>query len=229
MKKLKTMIAVLVAAATLCVACFALTGCGENAEGTYTVAMDSKTFFGAQEVKDDIASCPGKYVKINQLYMMMCPSLMNAEGNMDVQQAKNVENYYIVKLELKGGNYTLTKTVKTEEAGKKLTGYEGEGDLAVTLTFTGKYTEDKSDKTKVTLATPDKVTGRVVVAGAGAAYCRFSANYANIDVPVADIDDILYPGKFFYYFNSMYFVDCGDTFEAMTVTIDKEATTFAKA
>ena len=92
------------------------------------------------------------------------------------------------------------------------------------LTFNGKFTVDGS---KVTLAVPTKVDANVTpVAGMADAYTRFGGTYTDVSADASDAE--AFPGKFFYYFNTLYFVENADV-SPMTVTVDSANKTFTIA
>ncbi len=202
----------------------ALSGCGgASVEGTYTTTYDGDSYVAIAAVENDFANDPGVHAKFDRLLNFMCG--YNAEAARKGEAHDNVTDLYTATLELKGGNYTLTKAFKTNpsDASKAAMGIEEGHTAALKLVFNGTY---KAEGTKVTLATPASVGGSVYIGTAGAAYTRFAGNYETIDVKAADIDDLLYPGHFLYYFNTEYFIDAGVPAEQVA-TLNTETSKFS--
>ena len=77
---------------------------------------------------------------------------------------------------------------------------------------------------KVTLEVPTKVDAQVTpVAGMADAYTRFGGTFTDVSADAADAET--YPGKFFYYFNTLYFVE-NAAVSPMTLTVDSANSTF---
>ena len=101
--KLNKLVALVMAVLT---ACALLVACGGGAkvDGTYTVALDSNTYFAAQEVKNDLDGTDKRpdgsdaQVGFSRLFGMLDSRV--AEGTA-------VAAYYTATLTLNGGNYTL--------------------------------------------------------------------------------------------------------------------------
>ena len=213
--KLGSGIVTLVATFALALACLAFTACGETEKGTYTTVIASHDYYAVQSVKDYMTNNPGKYVKTEQLFQMLNSDIAT-EG--EFKTSGGVADYYTVKLELKEGNkYTLTKQFKMGENAGAMTQMPEDKKPEIRLEFHGDYTVDGD---KVTLKAPESLTGNFVAAGEGIVYTHFAKNCENINLKKADMDDIEYPGKFFYYFNTQYFV-ISETVTDMTVTLDK--------
>ncbi|MBQ4381191.1 MAG: hypothetical protein II794_00470 [Oscillospiraceae bacterium] len=215
---MKKTIALVLAALMLCAA---LASCGgPKVDGTYTVSMDSVSYFSTQAVKNDREGTDMRpdgseaRVPFSTLF-----------GMLDTRVGKNekVDNYYTVSLELKDGSYKLVKkfAVNLDYVADAVKGMMSSEIPTLELTFTGKYT---ADGTKVTLAVPTKVEANVSpVAGMADAYTRFGGTYMGESASAADPD--VFPGKFFYYFNTLYFIENSAVSE-MTVTVDAANGTF---
>ena len=217
MKNLKKIAALLLVAVTMCAI---LASCGgKSVDGTYTVTLDSKTYFAAQEVKNDMPETEKRpdgidaMVPFSRLFGML-DDRISGDG---------VTGYYSVTLQLTNGNYTLTKKINvdmahvTQQVKDMMTG----DSPVLELTFSGTY---KADGTKVTLNAPTKVEGNVSpVAGMADNYTRFGGTYTDVSETSSAAD--AYPGKFFYYFNTLYFVENSSVAD-MAVTVDQDNSTF---
>lgn len=227
MKNIKKAIALVLASASLATVMVGATSCGKKIDGTYTVVVDSVSYFNNAEVKSDLAADPGKYVKLDKLYTYLNGNIAEKDGDNYVIKTSGtgVADFYTAKLDLSGSTYTLTKTIKvdTTAATYSSLGLPEDKTACMELVFSGSFT---SEKETVTLAKPEKVTGNMTLAGAGAAYTRFASNFEEIDVSSADYDDIMYPGRFFNYFDSLYFVDT-TKYEDMTVVVSTDTMTFS--
>lgn len=215
MKNFKKVLAAALAALMI-VATAAFAGCGEDEKGTYTKVIASHDYYAVQEVKDYMAENNGKYVATDTLFTLLNSDIADAEGN--IKTSDGVADYYTVKLELKDGNlYTLTKTFKMGADAEAKTQLSEEQKAEIRLEFGGSYTAEKDT---VTLKAPDTLNGNFVVAGAGVAYTHFATNCEDINLTKSDMDDLVYPGRFFYYFNGAYFT-VSDKCEDMVVTLDR--------
>lgn len=217
--KLNKLVALVMAVLT---ACALLVACGGGAkvDGTYTVALDSNTYFAAQEVKNDLDGTDKRpdgsdaQVPFSRLFGMLDSRV--AEGTA-------VADYYTATLTLNGGNYTLNKKIAVDMTyvNDAVKGMMSTDLPMLELTFTGKYTVDGG---KVTLEVPTKVDAQVTpVAGMADAYTRFGGTYTDVSADAAD--DTNFPGKFFYYFNTLYFVE-NAAVSPMTLTVDAANSTF---
>ena len=228
MKKVRKLLAIALTAATLCTL---LTACGgKDVSGTYTQTINSKTYFSAQEVKNDMPETEKRpdgseaMVAFNRLFGMLDSRV--AEDVAGTSSAAGVSDYYKVSLELSGDKYKLTKSfnVDMDYVSDQVKGMMGgEADKpTISLTFTGTYTAKDST---VTLEVPTQVDAQVSpVAGMADSYTRFGGTYMNTSETTASTDG--FPGRFFNYFNILYFVESSGT-SAMTVTVDKNAGTFS--
>lgn len=218
--KLKKMIA---AAAAVLMACSLLTACGGSAkvDGTYTVKVGSEAYFAAQEVKNDTEQTDKRpdgsdaQVPFSRLFGMLDSRV--AEGT-------DVPDYYTATLVLSGETYTLTKkiAVDMEYVNDSVKDMMSTELPMLELTFSGKFTTEDG---KVTLAVPTKVDAMVTpVAGMADAYTRFGGTYTDVSAEEADAEQ--FPGKFFYYFNTLYFVE-SSAVSSMTVTVDSANGTFS--
>lgn len=229
MKNLKKALALALASASVATVMVGLTACGgKKVDGTYTVTVDSVSYFTNAEVKSDLAADPGRHVKLDKLYTFLNGNIADkdADGNYVIKTSgTGVADFYTAKLVLSGTTYTLTKSIKVDKTAATYAslGLPEDKSACMELVFSGSFTNDKGT---VTLTKPEKVTGNMTLAGAGAAYTRFGANFEEVDVAAADYDDIMYPGKFFNYFDSMYFVDTAK-YEDMTVTVVTDTMTFS--
>jgi hypothetical protein len=194
---------------------------GPKVDGTYTVSLGSNDYFAAQAVKNDLESTDKRpdgsdaQVPFSRLFGMIDTRV--AEGT-------NVADYYTATLTLNGGTYKLTKKIAVDNdyVSDAVKGMMSTDIPMLELTFTGSYT---ADGTKVTLSVPTKVDANVTpVAGMADAYTRFGGTYVGESADAADAD--AFPGKFFYYFNTLYFVENAAVSE-MTVTVDSANGTFA--
>ena len=221
LKKLIAAVSAILMAGSILVACG---GNGGNAaskvDGTYTVKVGSVAYFAAQEVKNDIEQTDKRpdgsdaQVAFSRLFGMLDDRV--AEGT-------DVADYYTATLTLAGDSYTLTKkiAVDLEHVSEAVKGMMSTDIPMLELTFSGKFTNDNG---KVTLAVPTKVDANVTpVAGMADAYTRFGGTYTDVSAEAADAEQ--FPGKFFYYFNTLYFVE-NTAVEAMTVTVDSANGTF---
>ncbi len=226
MNQVKKITSCALALSCLTAVCASMTSCGATIDGTYTTVIDSATYFKNAEVQDDIAADPGKYVKIDRLYKHLNSNAfdIDKDGNATIKQNGGVEDFYTATLTLDSTSYTLTKSIKIDTTTELYAamGISDGKTAKMELTFSGTF---ENNKGVITLQKPDRVTGTMLISGAGAAYTRFGANFETVDVSSADADDIMYPGKFFYYFDSLYFVDTGK-YEAMDVTVSKDTMTF---
>lgn len=215
MKNFKKVLAAALSALMI-VATAALAGCGEDEKGTYTKVIASHDYYAVQEVKDYMAENNGKYVATDTLFVMLNSDIADAEGN--IKTSDGVADYYTVKLELKEDNlYTLTKTFKMGADAETRTQLSEDQKAEIRLEFGGSYTAEKDT---VTLKAPDTLSGNFVVAGYGVAYTHFATNCEDINLTKSDMDDLVYPGRFFYYFNGAYFT-VSDKCEDMVVTLDR--------
>ncbi len=228
MKKASKLLALALSAASLCTL---LTACGgKDVSGTYTQTVDSKTYFSAQEVKNDMPETEKRpdgseaMVAFNRLFGMLDSRVVDDVAG--TSASAGVSDYYTVDLELSGDNYKLTKSFKVDmdyvdDQVKGMMG--GEADKpTLSLTFTGTYTAKDST---VTLEVPTQVDAQISpVAGMADSYTRFGGTYMNVSETTASADG--FPGRFFNYFNTLYFVESSST-SAMTVTVDKDAGTFS--
>lgn len=228
MKKASKLLALVLAVASLCTL---LTACGGNdVSGKYTQTIDSKSYFSAQEVKNDMPEKEKRpdgsdaMVGFNRLFGMLDSRV--ADDVAGTSSAAGVSDYYTVTLELSGDTYKLTKSFKVDmdyvsDQVKGMMGGEAEKPT-LTLTFSGAYT---AKDTTVTLEVPTQVDAKISpVAGMADNYTRFGGTYFNVSETTASADS--FPGRFFNYFNTPYFVESGSA-SAMTVTVDKEAGTFS--
>ncbi len=228
MKKASKLLALALAAASLCTL---LTACGgKDVSGTYTKTLDSKSYFSAQEVKNDMPEAEKRpdgseaMVPFIRLFGMLDTRV--SEDVAGTSSAAGVSDYYNVKLELSGGKYKLTKSfnVDMDYVFDEVKGMMGGGadKPTLSLTFSGTYTTDGD---KVTLEAPTQVDAQVSpVAGMADNYTRFGGTYMDISETTADSE--AFPGRFLHYFNTLYFVESNDI-SAMTVTVDKNAGTFS--
>lgn len=218
MKKLKKIAALVLSVATVCTM---LAACGgKKVDGTYTAKLDSKTYFAAQEVKNDMPETEKRpdgtdaMVPFSRLFGMLDDRIAG----------DGVTDYYTATLELSGSNYKLTKKINVDmdHVSDQVKGMMSGDSPVLELTFSGTF---KADGTKVTLAAPTKVEGNVSpVAGMADAYTRFGGTYTDLSETSADAD--MYPGKFFYYFNTLYFVENAAVSD-MTVTLDQQNNSFS--
>lgn len=209
----------------------ALTGCsGSDVSGTYTAVYDSKAYYSASEVQNDMPENEMRpdgssaMVPFRRLMPMLDSRVTDevnaATGGGEMPETANVSDYYTVTLTLEDGSYTLTKRFdfnldNVNDSVKDML-IEGEVPL-LELEFTGTYTAEKDGK--VTLGTPSKVVANVSPCGQASAYSRFGGGYE--DIEAVEASDGEYPGKFFYYFNTPYFVE-NSAISEMTVTVDGE-------
>ncbi|MBQ9189656.1 MAG: hypothetical protein IJ138_10055 [Clostridia bacterium] len=216
--KLNKLVALVMAVLTACVL-FVACG-GAKVDGAYTVALDSNTYFAAQEVKNDLDSTDKRpdgsdaQVPFSRLFGML-------DGR--VAEGTAVADYYTATLTLNGGNYTLTKkiAVDMDHVNDAVKGMMSTDIPMLELKFTGKYTVDSG---KVTLDVPTKVDAQVSpVAGMADAYTRFGGTFTDVSADAAD--DTNFPGKFFYYFNTLYFVE-NAAVSPLTLTVDAANSTF---
>ncbi len=216
LRKLTALVMAVLTACALLVAC----GGGAKVDGTYTVKLDSNTYFAAQEVKNDLESTDKRpdgsdaQVAFSRLFGMLDDRVADGSG---------VPEYYTATLVLNGGNYTLTKkiAVDLDHVSDAVKGMMSTEIPMLELTFTGKYTVDSG---KVKLDMPAKVDAQVTpVAGMADAYTRFGGTFTDVSAEASDPEQ--FPGKFFYYFNTLYFVE-GMSLTPMTVTVDSANGTF---
>lgn len=217
MKNLKKIAALLLVAATMCAM---LASCGgKSVDGTYTVTLDSKTYFAAQEVKNDMPETEKRpdgtdaMVPFSRLFGML-DDRISGDG---------VTDYYSVTLQLTNGNYKLTKKINIDmdHVSDQVKDMMSGDSPVLELTFSGTY---KADGTKVTLAAPTKVDCNVSpVAGMADGYTRFAGTYTDVSETSSDANT--YPGKFFYYFNTLSFV-ANSSVSDMVVTVDQQNNTF---
>lgn len=202
MKKTKMFAAVMLIVAMLAVGCFAFTACG-GIDGTYTFSMSYDDYMADPIVKADTEADSGKYVKMSTVY--------EAIGAKDV--------FYTATLVIDGDNYTLTKQIMfdTEKlASGSAVGYDKDAEMK--LIFAGSVEESDGG---VTLKAPVSVKGKVTFGSQGATYSRFGGQFAEIDLTESDKDDLIYPGKFFWFFNTMYFVENAEV-KDMTVELNAD-------
>lgn len=214
--KLVALVMAVLTACALLVAC----GGGAKVDGTYTVKLDSATYFAAQEVKNDIEGTDKRpdgsdaQVPFSRLFGMLDGRVADGSG---------VPEYYTATLVLNGGNYTLTKKINVDidHVNDAVKGMMSSDLPMLELKFTGKYTVDSG---KVTLEVPTKVDAQISpVAGMADAYTRFGGTFTDVSADAADAET--YPGKFFYYFNTLYFVE-NAAVSPMTLTLDSANSTF---
>lgn len=226
MNQVKKIVSCALALSCLTAVCTSMTSCGATVDGTYTTVVDSATYFKNEEVKADLAADPGKYVKFDRMYSHLNSNIADiGEGRtFTIKESGGVADFYTATLVLESTTYTLTKSIKVDPTTERYAAMGiPEGKTAkMKLTFSGTF---ENNKGVITLQKPDRVTGTMLISGAGAAYTRFGANFETVDVSSADADDIMYPGKFFYYFDSLYFVDTGK-YEDMNVSVSKDTMTF---
>ncbi len=228
MKKASKLLALALAAASLGAL---LNACGgKDVSGTYTQTVDSKTYFSAQEVKNDMPETENRpdgseaMVAFSRLFSMLDSRV--ADDVAGTSSAAGVSDYYKVSLELSGDKYKLTKSfnVDMDYVSDQVKGMMGgEADKpTLSLTFSGAYTAKDST---VTLEVPTQVDAQVSpVAGMADSYTRFGGTYMNTSETTPSTDG--FPGRFFNYFNTLYFVEGSGT-SSMTVTVDKDAGTFS--
>lgn len=228
MKKTSKLLALALTAASLCTL---LTACGgKDISGKYTQTVDSKAYFSAQDVKNDLPETEKRpdgseaMVPFGRLFAMLDSRV--ADDVAGTSASAGVSDYYNVTLELSGGKYKLTKSfnVDMDYVSDQVKGMMGgEADKpTLSLTFSGSYTAKDST---VTLEAPTQVDAQVSpVAGMADNYTRFGGTYMNTSETTASTDG--FPGRFFNYFNTLYFVESSGT-SAMTVTVNKDAGTFS--
>ncbi|MBR1814469.1 MAG: hypothetical protein IJ773_11670 [Lachnospiraceae bacterium] len=219
--KLKKLVSLVAAALTVCLLMAACGGStGAKVDGTYTVKLDSNAYFEAEEVKNDLGQTDKRpdgtdaQVGFSRLFGMLDDRVADKSG---------VPEYYTATLVLSGDSYKLTKkiAVDMDHVSDSVKGMISSGTPVLELTFSGKFT---SADGKVTLAVPARVDANISpVAGMADAYTRFGGTYTDVSADAADAES--YPGKFFYYFNTLYFVENSAVAE-MTVTIDGNNGTF---
>ena len=217
MKQVRKILALLLASALLCTL---LASCGgKSVDGTYTVTMDSKSYFDAQEVKNDMPDTELRpdgteaMVPFSRLFGML-DDRIGGDG---------APGYYTATLTITGESYTLTKkiSIDMDHVSDAVKDMMTADTPILELTFSGTCS---ADGTSVTLSAPTKVDANVTpVGGMADAYTRFAGTY--VGESVSDVDDQMYPGKFFYYFNTLYFVENAAVSD-MTVTVDAENSTF---
>lgn len=228
MKKTSKLLALALTAASLCTL---LTACGgKSVSGTYTQTVDSKTYFSAQEVKNDMPETEKRpdgsdaMVPFSRLFGMLDTRV--AEDVAGTSASAGVSDYYNVSLNLSDGKYKLTKSfnVDMDYVFDEVKGMMG-GDLekpTISVTFSGSYTAKDST---VTLEVPTQVDTQVSpVAGMADNYTRFGGTYMDVSETTASSDE--FPGRFFHYFNTLYFVESSDI-TSMTVTVNTDANTFS--
>lgn len=226
MKKTVKLLALALGAASLC---GALSACSGGVDGEYAIAMDSKTYFSAQEVINDMPETELRpdgseaMVPFVRLFPMLDSRVTDDVAGTSAEAG--VADFYDVNLTLDGESYTLTKhfNFDMEYVSADVKDMMSTADApSIEVSFTGSYTADGDT---VTLAAPTGITANVTpVAGIADSYTRFGGTY--MDVTETAAADDTYPGKFFYYFNTPYFVENADISD-MTVTLDKEAGTFS--
>ena len=230
---MKKRIVALLALAAMVVAGFTLAACtpeedGSSLAGTYTKSVSSGEVYSNASVKAFMEKS-GKYVSNTQLFYMMYPAIGTTDGeNYTMLTEGGVENYYTVTIELKDdGSYVLTKEFKMDHSEETLSALQLSGGqkTEIKLQYSGTYT---TADTAVTLKAPTALSGNFIVAGAGAQYSYFGANYEDIDVSAETADDLLYPDRFLWYFNGFYFVENTEV-KDMSVTIDTTAKSFTIA
>lgn len=232
----KTIAAVAVSAAAIVAATMAFAGCGAktNVAGTYTKSFTSGEYYALDDVKDYITTHPmeGQLAALwtEEMFWGALTSGILTEDGSAFLTSGGVNGYYTATLTLNENNtYTFTKeikvdTISTEGNGLAALGFTAESSTpSIKVVFAGSYT---AEDTVVTLAAPESISGSVVTVGVDsmAGYFPFSGNYTEIAVEAEDADNLLYPARFFYYFEGLYFTE-SDTFNAMTVTVDTEAKT----
>lgn len=223
-------------------ACGALTtGCsGSSVVGDYTVTMSSGDYYNTQAVKDYISThgMSGQLASLwstPMFWNMLTPGIATGEDmEMEFLTTGGVSNYYTASLNLADDNsYTLTKKIDVttlDEEGSLAAGLgfaaDGE-DPVIQLDFKGEY---EADGSSVTLKVPTSLVVNVVTVGSDgmAQYFPFQGNFYNESLTSDDMDDLVYPGKFFYYFDGLYFTESDDVAD-MTVTVDSESSTFSVA
>lgn len=193
--------------------------CGKSADGKYEMTYNYGEYLALPEVTADAAADDGKVVQMNGIIGNLCGALTVNEMGVVLDTDVSKDAYH-VSLEIKGNAYTLTKQIVCPAPAPI---EEGGPDSKVELVFSGK-TEKAGDNVK--LMAPEKVVANFLVAPVGAQYSRFGENFENVTVTMADIDEFTFPGKFLYYFNTLYFVEsaaCTD----MVVALNAENSTFS--
>ena len=124
--KLNKLVALVMAVLTACVL-FVACG-GAKVDGTYTVALDSNTYFAAQEVKNDLDSTDKRpdgsdaQVPFSRLFGML-------DGR--VAEGTAVANYYTATLTLNGVDAKSVSIFALDESGAR------KGELSVKSTADG--------------------------------------------------------------------------------------------
>lgn len=214
MKRIIALILAIVSVAML------LTACGTKADGTYTATVSSNDYFAASAVKSNMEG--GDKRPDGSDAMVPFSSLF---GMIDTRigEGTNIADYYTATLTLSGSTYKLVKkiNVNMDYVADAVKDMMSTDIPMLELTFSGSF---KADGNTVTLSVPTKVVANVTpVAGMADAYTRFGGTFVGESADSADAES--YPGKFFYYFNTLYFVE-STAISEMTVTIDSANKTF---
>ena len=229
----KKIVAVAVSAAAIVAAAMAFAGCGakNNVAGTYTVSMSSGEYYSTQAVQDFVESHPitGILAQMDlwteeMFWEALTGGILNEDGTAFLTEG-GVANYYTATLALdEDSSYTLTKKIFTDGKGESGSTLLQGRTPSLEITFHGDYTADGAS---VTLASPETATGNILTVGTDtmAQYFPLASNCLDFTVESADADDLIYPGRYFYYFDGLYFTE-SDSFDAMTVTVDAEAKSF---
>lgn len=230
---MKKKVFALAATAAAVVATVSLAGCGGGVDvsGTYTKSYTSGEYYALEEVQDYVEShgITGQLVGIwtNEMFWGTLTAGITTEDRSAFLTSGGVEGYYTATLTLnEDDTYSLTKEIKVNtlsDADNHLAilGFTAESSTpSIEIVFEGTYS---NEDTTVTLSAPTSISGSVVTVGVDsmAGYFPFAGNFAEIDVEAEDSDDLLYPGRFFYYFNGLLFTE-SDDFTEMTVTVDTE-------
>lgn len=226
---MKKKVFALAAATAAVVATVSLAGCGGGVDvsGTYTKSYTSGEYYAIEEVQDFVESHPisGQLAQMNlwtveMFWEALTGGILNEDGTAFLTSG-GVDDYYTVTLVLnEDGTYNLTKEIMTDGKGATGATLLGGKTPSVEVVFNGEYT---SDGTTVTLSVPQTVTGNVVTVGTDsmAQYFPLETNCPDFEITEEDADDLLYPGRYYYYFNGLLFTE-SDDFTEMTVTVDTE-------
>jgi hypothetical protein len=221
---MKKMIAiVLIAVMMMAVACAG----APKVSGTVTQTINSKDYYAAQEVKNDMPENEMRPDGSNAMvgFRRLMP-MLDTRTEADVAQVTGgdapatpgVENYYTATLTLKDGKYSLEKSYHFDREyvfSSVLAMLLDDETPTMQLTFSGSYTVEKDGT--VILAAPESVYCNVAPCGQASAYSRFGGGYEDVTETVASETE--YPGKFLYYFNTPYFV-VSEKISAQSVTVD---------
>ena len=230
---MKKKIVAFLALAAMVVSSLALAACADpNASnslaGTYSVSLSSGEYYSVKAVQDYFPAhgpSNSQAPQTSAIFQWLNPGI--AEDGEFLTEG-GVEDYYKVTIVLKEDNtYTLTKEIAADEESAMLTtlGFADGEVPEMKLVFEGSY---EAKEGSVTLKKPTHLSGKFVIAPAGANFLHFGGDYAALDVDAADADNLMYPNRFFYYFNTLYFVESSD-FTDMSVTVDTTAKTFTIA